>query len=174
MSPCGALGKPAAGLLLLQQHQRQLVPVLGTWMLQPTPQQPTSTSSPQHPLPGWRWYAADAPEPLIVPSQQRQQQQPGAVATTPEQRKEIAVPLPPANLGPWERVIDKGTGQPYWWNAKTGVTTPVGASKPDAWVAVVETRTQTEYFWNKESGERAGWWLTGRLREVSWNVLLGR
>jgi len=34
----------------------------------------------------------------------------------------------------------------------TGVTTPVGASKPDAWVAVVDQQTQAQYFWNKQSG----------------------
>jgi hypothetical protein len=30
------------------------------------------------------------------------------------------VNLPSSNQGPWERVIDKTSGQPYWWNAKTG------------------------------------------------------
>lgn len=57
---------------------------------------------------------------MIAPlqKQQQQQQQP---ATTSRQVTELAVDLPPANIGPWERANDKVSGQPYWWNPKTGV-----------------------------------------------------
>jgi hypothetical protein len=41
-------------------------------------------------------------------------------------------------------------------NPVAGVTTPVGASKPDAWVAVLDKQTQAQYYWNKESGQREG------------------
>jgi hypothetical protein len=65
-----------------------------------------------------RQYAADAPEPMIIPAQRQQQNQPAV----PAQRQELAVDLPSTNQGPWERVIDKTSGQPYWWNAKTGTS----------------------------------------------------
>jgi hypothetical protein len=48
----------------------------------------------------------------------------------------VEVPLPPEMLGPWKRVRDKATGQHYYWNSGTGVTTPLGAPRPDAWVGV--------------------------------------
>lgn len=63
-----------------------------------------------------RQYAADAPEPMIIPAHRQQQNQPAV----PTQRQELAVDLASSNQGPWERVIDKTSGQPYWWNAKTG------------------------------------------------------
>lgn len=92
---------------------------------------------------------SDAPD--IIPLQRKQQQQP---TTTAGQQQELAVPLPEQNLGPWERVIDKATGQPYYFNPKTGVTTPTGAPQPDAWVAVRDQQTQAQYYWNKQSGAR--------------------
>lgn len=91
-----------------------------------------------------RQYSADAPEPLIVPAastsqqQQKQQTQPAL-----QQPREVALELPQANQGPWERVSDKASGQTYWWNKHTNVTTPVGASRPDAWVAVVDEKVCT-------------------------------
>jgi hypothetical protein len=92
---------------------------------------------------------SDAPD--IIPLQRKQQQQQPAT-TSAGQRQELAVPLPEQNVGPWERVIDKATGQPYYFNPKTGVTTPTGAPQPDAWVAVRDERTQAQYYWNKQSG----------------------
>jgi len=72
-----------------------------------------------HTLAQSRQYAADA-DPMIVPVQ-KQQQQPA-----PSQRQETALELPDENKGPWERVIDKASGQPYWWNANTGKWMSVG------------------------------------------------
>lgn len=63
-----------------------------------------------------RQYSADAPEPMTVPLNKQQPQQP---ATT-GQRQELAVDIPDSNRGPWERVVDEKSGQPYWWNAKSG------------------------------------------------------
>lgn len=101
-----------------------------------------------HLLPHQQSYQySDAPD--IIPLQRKQQQP----ATTAGQ--EVSVPLPERNLGPWERVIDKATGQPYYFNPKTGVTTPTGAPQPDAWVAVRDQQTQAQYYWNKQSGVRA-------------------
>lgn len=33
-----------------------------------------------------------------------------------------------------------------------GLTTPVGAPKPDAWVEVVDKQSGLPYYWNQESG----------------------
>jgi hypothetical protein len=52
---------------------------------------------------------------MIVPLK-KQQQQPAPTG----QQQELAVDLPESNRGPWERVIDEESGQPYWWNAKSG------------------------------------------------------
>jgi hypothetical protein len=52
---------------------------------------------------------------MIVPLN-KQQQQPAPTG----QRQELALDLPDSNRGPWERVIDEKSGQPYWWNAKSG------------------------------------------------------
>jgi hypothetical protein len=60
-----------------------------------------------------RWYAADAPEPMIVPLKRQQtapQQQSAAAAAAVAER----------NQGPWELVQDKATGGSYWWNKATG------------------------------------------------------
>lgn len=78
-----------------------------------------------------RQYSADAPEPMIIPAQRnQQQQQQQQTAAVPAQRQEMAVQLPDSNQGPWERVIDKTSGQPYWWNAKTGEMCLGGGTVP--------------------------------------------
>jgi hypothetical protein len=38
--------------------------------------------------------------------------------------------------------------------AAAGVTTPVGAPKPDAWVEVVDKKSGLTYYWNQDSGWR--------------------
>lgn len=65
-----------------------------------------------------RQFAADV-DPMIVPVPRQQQ-------PAPSQRQETALELPDESKGPWERVIDKASGQPYWWNAKTGKWVFVG------------------------------------------------
>lgn len=57
-----------------------------------------------------RWYAADAPDPMIVPLQK----QSAAV-----QQQHPAGP-PDRNRGPWERVQHPASGGVYWWNKATG------------------------------------------------------
>jgi hypothetical protein len=44
--------------------------------------------------------------------------------------------------------------------AAAGVTTPVGAPKPDAWVAVVDKQSGLTYYWNQDSGkqQQQQWW----------------
>ncbi|KAF6255798.1 hypothetical protein COO60DRAFT_1532809 [Scenedesmus sp. NREL 46B-D3] len=83
---------------------------------------------------------------MIVPLTRQQtapQQQSAAAAAAVAER----------NKGPWELVQDTATGGSYWWNETTGVTTPVGAPKPDAWVAVVDKNSGLTYYWNQGSGE---------------------
>jgi hypothetical protein len=36
--------------------------------------------------------------------------------------------------------------------AAAGVTTPVGAPKPDAWLEVVDKKSGLTYYWNQDSG----------------------
>jgi hypothetical protein len=40
--------------------------------------------------------------------------------------------------------------------ATAGVTTPVGAPKPDAWVEVVDKKSGLTYYWNQDSGTANG------------------
>jgi hypothetical protein len=77
--------------------------------------QRSSGSSSTSSVLGTRQYSADVPEPMIVPLN-KQQQKPAPTG----QRQELALDLPDSNRGPWERVIDEKSGQPYWWNAKSG------------------------------------------------------
>jgi hypothetical protein len=42
-------------------------------------------------------------------------------AVGPQRVKEVALQLPEANRGPWQRAVDKTSGGTYWWNATTGV-----------------------------------------------------
>ncbi|WIA41326.1 hypothetical protein OEZ86_004923 [Tetradesmus obliquus] len=82
---------------------------------------------------------------MIVPLKRQQ--------TAPQQTAAAAAAVAERNTGPWELVQDKGTGGSYWWNQATGITTPVGAPKPDAWVAVVDKASGGTYYWNQDSGD---------------------
>jgi hypothetical protein len=117
----------SAKLLLQQQHHAVLPALLLNLDSQHCSSlQATTTSSssswalwhPQHAAHPVRQYAGDgSPDPMIVPLQRQVKQQ-----TAPAPLQEHAVELPDSNRGPWERVVDKDSGQPYWWNAKTGTS----------------------------------------------------
>eukprot|EP00877_Chromochloris_zofingiensis_P008758 jgi/Chrzof1/4135/Cz14g00130.t1 len=71
----------------------------------------------------------------------------------PQSRQVVPGPVPRSNQGPWEPVTDGKTGQTYYWQKETGLTTPLGAPKPDAWVEVIDSKTGGVYYWNEESGD---------------------
>eukprot|EP00878_Enallax_costatus_P009768 GHUV01010201.1.p1 GENE.GHUV01010201.1~~GHUV01010201.1.p1 ORF type:complete len:208 (+),score=43.50 GHUV01010201.1:702-1325(+) len=135
---------PAHGATMeLYKHQRTLLTAAGRLSAALIAQQHAAVAG--HWPPSSLRTFADAPapaDPMIIPLRNQpapQQSQP----TGPPDR----------NRGPWEKVQDQASGGTYWWNTRTGVTTPVGAPKPDAWAEVPDKESGLVYYWNQESGD---------------------
>jgi len=61
----------------------------------------------------------------------------------------------------WTKVVDQGSGHPYWWCAATGDvswTAPAaeaaGAAAASPWVSVVDETSGSTYWWNQDTDER--------------------
>ena len=50
---------------------------------------------------------------------------------SPARRTAAAPPAPLPDADPWTEVVDKQSGQIYYWNTVTNETTPLGAPKPN-------------------------------------------
>lgn len=53
----------------------------------------------------------------------------------------------------WVQVLDKESGEYYWWCELTDETTCLGADKPKVWTEVLDQATGLTYWWCKETDE---------------------